>query len=169
MTLDEVIKVLDTIPTIGEQVDALEMAIEALEQQPEWIPVSERLPEDGTEVFVYLFNRPSPYIAWIEDTHWYTEDFEVERDDEPVAWMPLPEPYVPDINDGKSDFNQALSKYKASFNQAEEDTDTKVLDKIRAEIEQITDTMGVSYNQYVSKIDVLQIIDKYKAESEVEE
>lgn len=39
-----------------------------------------------------------------------------------------------------------------------------VLDKIRAEIEQITDTMGVSYNQYVSKIDVLQIIDKYKAE-----
>ena len=39
-----------------------------------------------------------------------------------------------------------------------------VLDKIRAEIEQITDTVGVSYNQYVSKIDVLQIIDKYKAE-----
>ena len=42
-----------------------------------------------------------------------------------------------------------------------------VLGKIRAEIEQITDTMGVSYNQYVSKIDVLQIINKYKAESEV--
>lgn len=44
----------------------------------------------------------------------------------------------------------------------------EVLDKIRDEIEQITDTMGVSYNQYVSKIDVLQIIDKYKAESEEE-
>lgn len=44
-----------------------------------------------------------------------------------------------------------------------------VLDKIRAEIEQITDTMGVSYNQYVSKIDVLRIIDKYKAESEENE
>jgi hypothetical protein len=41
-----------------------------------------------------------------------------------------------------------------------------VLDNIRVEIEQITDTMGVSYNQYVSKIDVLQIIDKCKAESE---
>ena len=39
-----------------------------------------------------------------------------------------------------------------------------VLEQIRAEIEQITDTMGVSYNQYVSKIDVLQIIDKYKGE-----
>ena len=46
---------------------------------------------------------------------------------------------------------------------------SEVLDKIRAEIEQITDTMGVSYNQYVSKIDVLQILDKYKAESEVED
>ena len=44
-----------------------------------------------------------------------------------------------------------------------------MLDKIRAEIEQITDTMGVSYNQYVSKIDVLQIINKYKAESEGKE
>lgn len=43
-----------------------------------------------------------------------------------------------------------------------------VLDKIRAEIEQITDTMGVSYNQYVSKIDVLQIIDKYRADKEGE-
>ena len=44
-----------------------------------------------------------------------------------------------------------------------------ILDKIRAEIEQITDTMGVSYNQYVSKIDVLEIIDKYKPESEDKE
>lgn len=39
-----------------------------------------------------------------------------------------------------------------------------VLGKVRAEIEQITDTMGVSYNQYVSKIDVLHIIDKYREE-----
>lgn len=56
-----------------------------------WIPCSERLPEDGIEVFVYLFNQPSPFIAWIEDTRWHTEYFEVEREDEPIAWMPLPE------------------------------------------------------------------------------
>lgn len=42
-----------------------------------------------------------------------------------------------------------------------------ILDKVREEIEQITDTMGVRYNQYVSKIDALAIIDKYR-ESEVE-
>ena len=34
MTREEALKILDTIPTIGEQVDALEMAIEALEQKP---------------------------------------------------------------------------------------------------------------------------------------
>ena len=33
MTREEALKVLDTIPTIGEQVDALEMAIEELEQK----------------------------------------------------------------------------------------------------------------------------------------
>lgn len=33
MTYEEAIKILDTILTIGEQVDALEMAIEALEKQ----------------------------------------------------------------------------------------------------------------------------------------
>ena len=31
MTREEALAILDTIPTIGEQVDALEMAIEALE------------------------------------------------------------------------------------------------------------------------------------------
>ena len=32
MTREEALQILDTIPTIGEQVDALEMAIKALEQ-----------------------------------------------------------------------------------------------------------------------------------------
>ena len=59
-----------------------------------WIPCSKRLPKDDTEVLVYLFeNNKSPYIAWLSDGRWYTEYFEVERENEPVAWMPLPEPY----------------------------------------------------------------------------
>ena len=33
MTREEALQILDTIPTIGEQVDALEMAIKALEQE----------------------------------------------------------------------------------------------------------------------------------------
>lgn len=40
MTKEEALKILDTIPTIGEQVDALEMAIKALEEQPDKIIVA---------------------------------------------------------------------------------------------------------------------------------
>ena len=91
---NKVCKILDDVlanrPT---ERDTLITAVRTVFEEQKWIPCSERLPEDCTEVFVYLFGRPSPYIAWIEDTHWYTEDFEVDREDEPVAWMPLPEPY----------------------------------------------------------------------------
>ena len=43
MTIEEAIEILDTIPTIGEQVDALEMAIKALQNQPRFI-----IHSDGT-------------------------------------------------------------------------------------------------------------------------
>ena len=66
-----------------------------------WILCEERLPDDDTEVFVYLFDRPSPYIAWVRDCRWYTEDFEVEKENYPVAWMPLPEPVTRVQVDGK--------------------------------------------------------------------
>ena len=74
---------------------AYDMAIKALEQPAQqWIPVSKRLPETEVEVIVYLFDRPSPYIAWIsKDGKWHTEDFTLEVDENPAAWMPLPEPY----------------------------------------------------------------------------
>ena len=107
MTVDEAIiylsdmKIKIAIPKAAVQArlnnDALDMAINALncsEFPNNWIPCSVKLPEDDTEVLVYLFeNNKSPYIAWLSDGRWYTEYFEVEREDEPVAWMPLPEPY----------------------------------------------------------------------------
>jgi len=70
----------------------IEIPIKRREPVMRWIPCSERLPDDGEEVFVYLYNA-SPYIAWVRDGHWYTEDFEVQEEHEPKAWMPLPEPY----------------------------------------------------------------------------
>ena len=77
---------------------AIDMAIDALSDVHDiyvgrWVSCSERLPEDGTEVFVYLFERKIPYIAWVEDCRWYTEDFEVEKENYPIAWLPLPESY----------------------------------------------------------------------------
>lgn len=83
----------DPLNVLTEMRDRLRN-LPSAEPEPKWIPCSEKLPEDGTEVFVYLFDGPkSPYIAWIEDCRWYTEDFEVDREHEPIAWMPLPSPY----------------------------------------------------------------------------
>lgn len=65
-------------------------------------------------------------------------------------------------NDGTGT-QQEVCKFPVNYMDVlEKQMQESILDKIRAEIEQITDTMGVSYNQYVSKIDVLQIIDKYR-------
>lgn len=76
-------------------IEALKVAIKTIEQlEPRWTPCSERPPEDDTEVFVYLFDRPSPYIAWVCDGCWFTEDFQVEKENYPKAWMPLPQPYT---------------------------------------------------------------------------
>ena len=49
---------------------------------------------------------------------------------------------------------------------ADRDRLATALEEIREEVEQITNTMGVSYYPYVSKIEVLQIIDKHRKEGE---
>ncbi len=65
-----------------------------IDAESKWTPVSEGLPKEGTEVLVYLYNNPrSPYIAWIEDGKWFTEEFEIESEYEPTEWMELPKAY----------------------------------------------------------------------------
>lgn len=100
--------------------DALQMAITALQNQPVWIPVSERLPEDYVPVNITWVNHnPDPYYASIKDVpftatgicykgkwYWYSvvcEDYlkeygyyepdVVDDEIEIKAWMPLPKPY----------------------------------------------------------------------------
>ena len=114
MTREEALKILDTIPTISEQVDALEMAIKALEQEPEWIPVSERLPEERGSYLVtqkatftdYEYISVIGYALNLYDVDeydfadkkrsgWYEYDSEwgYRELDDVIAWMPLVEPY----------------------------------------------------------------------------
>ena len=58
-----------------------------------WIPVSERLPKPGKEVFVYLWGDV-PYLASMNDKgQWETDHFYLDADEAPKAWMSLPEPY----------------------------------------------------------------------------
>ena len=76
--------------------EAVEMAIEALQQEPEWIPVSERLPEEGLTVLILAENghiefgqRDENKWEWLAESiaDYWTEAEEV------IAWQPLPEPY----------------------------------------------------------------------------
>lgn len=68
----------------------------------QWIPCSERLPEPGEEVFVYLWDEP--YIASVNsDGQWETEHFYLDPDDAPKAWMPLPEPWKGEENGNAED------------------------------------------------------------------
>lgn len=100
MTREEALEILDRLPTIGEQVDALDMAIEALEQS-QWIPATERLPEEGEVVLicVQFEYAPKMFVASRQDYNYWTgagARFSEER----VAWMPLPEPYKGGEKDG---------------------------------------------------------------------
>lgn len=69
---------------------ALHMAIESLEQpEPQWIPVSEGLPEELTTVLITDKDGDVFLATFIEVINgcaeWTTDGV--------IAWMPLPEPY----------------------------------------------------------------------------
>lgn len=80
-----------------KSLEVLDMAIKALDQ-PRWIPVTEKLPEDDgyymvtmKAPFYYKANtygyitRVAYYISCVMQWH--------DAKGEVVAWMPLPEPY----------------------------------------------------------------------------
>lgn len=119
MTNEEAIKILKGAikkpnPKDGYMGQALTMAIEALETQPKWMPITERkmtdeevieygleefgeglmydcpLPEDGEDVIITTpFGVRS--TTFYRDYGCYFEDYEDEG--EVLAWMSLPEPY----------------------------------------------------------------------------
>lgn len=82
--------------------DALQMAITALQNQPVWIPVSERLPEKDNGYYpinIVVFDTGEVCIGVYrnESEEWWTRMNEGETlygtDHVVVAWMPLQEPY----------------------------------------------------------------------------
>ena len=66
--------------------------------EPQWIPCSERLPEDveiGEEYPTVIFcTKDNVYVGFYEyylgGRWWAAEDYTVDK---VIAWMPLPEPY----------------------------------------------------------------------------
>lgn len=73
-----------------ETVDAIGMGIHAL-KETQWIPCSERLPEDNTDVIVCFYSGTVTEMRYWENGIFqgiYEHTTKVI-----VAWMPLPKPY----------------------------------------------------------------------------
>ena len=65
------------------------MAIQALEQT-QWIPVSERLPEESGE---YLVTTDGRYNGEIDIAYFTATEEKFHKAGKIFAWKPLPEPY----------------------------------------------------------------------------
>lgn len=115
MTKDEAIKylnefiVLKKISNITEEkaIECFKLAVEALEQeqQPRWVPCSERLPEEneyvGDVCKYYLIQDEygDMYVAHLSSVGWIPINSLKAISDEVIAWMPLPEPYNTESED----------------------------------------------------------------------
>ena len=82
------------------QEEVINMAIEALEKEPKWTPVSERLPKAGEYVGdvakYYLVQNEYGDMLVARYTHseYWEQIYQLKPyADKIVAWMPLPEVY----------------------------------------------------------------------------
>lgn len=81
---------------LEENAEALRMAIRALERQC-WVPVAERLPEEGQPVLVSRIRGREKRIEQGEKAEGDWWRIYGTRTKKVEAWMPLPEPYEEDI------------------------------------------------------------------------
>lgn len=68
-------------------------------REPQWIPCSEKMPKEDEEVLITFSKNMAVgcfcEYGWyvVSGGEWYTSC--TEDEEQPIAWMPLPEPYQP--------------------------------------------------------------------------
>lgn len=106
MTREEAIWYLTPIAesaSLERYKEALGLALSALQNQPVWIPVAERLPENiGLYLVIekhWLDGSPCRKVAIWNTADWFTSDRKRKEITPRVThWMPLPEPPKEDSN-----------------------------------------------------------------------
>lgn len=81
--------------------DALQLAIIALQNQPVWIPVSERLPEESLNSVIGwdTYRNRCCFVQYLGGRFVLGDDIDSVN---VTAWMPLPEPYrESEVENGK--------------------------------------------------------------------
>lgn len=88
---EAIVDIRDNIkPVVGGK--SLDMAIQALEQEPKWIPVSERLPEKD-DLYLICFDDGEYELSYFLNGEFCCNSaFSYSG---VTAWMPLPQPYEP--------------------------------------------------------------------------
>ena len=94
MTKEEAHKILcrNILPClIGEWREAISIATKALEAEPHWIPVTERLPKKCNTTYLATVDYGEHGMA--VGQRFFFDDNIGWNDKSVVAWTPLPEPY----------------------------------------------------------------------------
>lgn len=86
---------------IYEAVDILD-SLQTVQLEPQWIPIAERLPKDGTwNIFTDGKNISVERYKADAIDHFFPPGRWFDLDDA-VAWIPLPAPYVEVVGDDES-------------------------------------------------------------------
>ena len=89
----DVYNTLDFLPTNEEAnqiIDSFDRVTSSIKQEPRWIPVTERLPE---EKGLYLVSVKNDHNRRYSKTCWFHGGDNWFARQDVLAWMPLPEPY----------------------------------------------------------------------------